>query len=91
MAAPRRHVQFIVFPIRIDLHLEVQSQVSCNFQGSESDFGELRDSAGLVPIRNEDVPIGIDETAVGCAKDSCFDVVRIELVLRPLRLQGIVA
>ena len=62
-----------------------------SFQGSGSVLGELGDSADLVPIRNEDVSIGIDETAMGCAEDACFDVVRIEFVPRPLRFQGIVA
>ena len=90
LTAPLRNFQFIIFPIRTDLHLKFNAKFG-GVQGSEPTPGELGDSAGLVPIRNEDVPIGIEETAMGCAEGGGFDVVGIELVLRPLRLQGIVA
>ncbi len=53
--------------------------------------GQFGDSAGLVPIRNKDVPLGIDEAAVGSAEDGCLDVVWIKIVLCPLRLLRIVA
>lgn len=58
---------------------------------SELSLGELGNPSGVVPIGNEDVPIGIDKTAMGCAEDVCMDVMRIEFVLRPLRFQWIIA
>jgi hypothetical protein len=51
---------------------------------------EFRDSTSVVPIRNEDVCIGIDEAAVRCAKHARFDVARIEFIIRPLRFLRIV-
>lgn len=60
------------------------------FQNSDSLLGEFRDSASVVPIRNEDVRIGIDEAAVRCAEHARSDLIRIEFIIRPLRFLRIV-
>src|SRR5438874_5060040 len=56
-----------------------------------SALSEFCDSASMVPIRNEDVCIGINEAAVRCAEHARLDVGRIEFIIRPLQLLRIIA
>ena len=61
------------------------------FKVSDPASLEFGDAASLVPVGDEDVFVRIDKAPVSSAEHGCIDVMRIEFVLRPLRLQRIVA
>ena len=52
---------------------------------------ELGDSSCFIPIGDVDVGVTIDKTTVCSAEDGGRDVVRIELVSRPLCFKWIVS
>lgn len=67
-----------------------QSATWCAIE-SGAPFGQSTYPAGVVPVRDVDVSLAIDEAAVGGTEAGRIDGGGIDIVVGPLRLQRIIA